>query len=543
MGAAEERDERAEEQERECTCMSKKAGVELLRLGSWNVHTLSDYKQSSLLELACGLELDLLALCETHLVNSEQMVQWAQAVAAEGQYTWFGRAAVRLNQAADERGRGSGGVGILVKKEWASFVVPMPDCVHDCLHFVRLTLPKCPFVLFFGVAYAVPIGSARYGDVPALLTELEERVTQYQLLGAVVVAGDFNIHIACHPSTVISAGGDEYEYESGPVGPLGVVDTVLERVSVDTLSTSRNGEAGAVGARFMERMDGCGMVVLNGLRGVGDGRPAEATFGVQSVIDLFLIDGGHWRHAAHSVHIVPAARAEVDSDHQLVCSSLWYEPAAARSVRAEDERPAAMEVDLTALLISSTRYRTNDRGDRSYWSDYKAACKPVLDELTTRWKENQAAGEEPAVEEAWAEFTERVRFAAHFTIGVREDRAGPPRSGSERHSKQLQRWKQERRQVESARAALGPGSEQRPQLDRECLSLTTRIHNLQRREVRQQQERELTRVQRLKPKQMREHWQALKRIGNLQPPPQAVPPTALDTASVEQEGAAAVRTV
>jgi len=141
----------------------------------------------------------------------------------------------------------------------------------------------------------------------------------------------------------------------------------------------------------MERMDGCGMVVLNGLSGVGDGRPAEATFGAQSVIDLILIDGEHWRHVAHSVQTVPAARAEVDSDHQLVCSSLWYERAAARPERAGEEEPAA-DVDLTSLLISSTRYRTNDRGDPAYWSEYKSACKPVLDELTARWKEAEAVG-------------------------------------------------------------------------------------------------------------------------------------------------------
>jgi hypothetical protein len=131
-----------------------------ISVATWNIHSLASYKQESLLHYAMVQQLDVLAVCETHLLNSEQLVRWQLTVdLPDSQYCWFGVPAVR--EQADGQGRGSGGVGWLIRRSWRDFCTPMPACEHPCLLFVRLELPGAPHAIFLGVAYAVPTGCAR----------------------------------------------------------------------------------------------------------------------------------------------------------------------------------------------------------------------------------------------------------------------------------------------------------------------------------------------------------------------------------------------
>ena len=92
-------------------------------------------------------------------------------------------------------------------------------------------------------------------------------------------------------------------------------------------------EVPARGAAFIDRMDAAGLVVLNGLCAVGDGRKAEATYGVRSVIDFILVDTDHWP-LMESVQVVPGARGVVSSDHELITSSVCYRPVRRREPRS-----------------------------------------------------------------------------------------------------------------------------------------------------------------------------------------------------------------
>ncbi len=47
-------------------------------IACWNIHGLSDYKQSSLIECIRILNIDVLAISETHIGNSEQQKQYQQ---------------------------------------------------------------------------------------------------------------------------------------------------------------------------------------------------------------------------------------------------------------------------------------------------------------------------------------------------------------------------------------------------------------------------------------------------------------------------------
>src|SRR4051812_45051072 len=63
-----------------------------LSVGCWNIRGLSSHKHSDLLSLTTRLSLGVLAVCETHLADSEQQLQWQLAV-DDSQYTWHGLAA------------------------------------------------------------------------------------------------------------------------------------------------------------------------------------------------------------------------------------------------------------------------------------------------------------------------------------------------------------------------------------------------------------------------------------------------------------------
>ncbi|MDR3417725.1 MAG: hypothetical protein P4L83_16225, partial [Nevskia sp.] len=94
-----------------------------VRFGAWNVQGLASYKQDCLVSTLVEEEIDVLAVCETHLVNSEQSVRWQRRVEATDRYIWFGwQARVPRGEGS---GRGSGGVGLLVRKDWHEYTVEL----------------------------------------------------------------------------------------------------------------------------------------------------------------------------------------------------------------------------------------------------------------------------------------------------------------------------------------------------------------------------------------------------------------------------------
>jgi exonuclease III len=388
-----------------------------VRVASWNIHGLASYKQKSLLHFAADRYLDVLAVCETHLLNSEQQVQWEQTVGLpDSGYCWFGRPAVK--ERPSDRGRGSGGVGILIRREWRDFCSELPVCEHPCLHFVRLELPNAPQPFYLGVAYAVPVGSSREQSNAELLEELTELAGQYQQLGVVLVCGDFNTHIACIPSALLSDGARQpARPDDGEAEPDAQV-TLLERTSVDVAEGALVDEHPATGVALMELLDGAGLVALNGLCAVGDGSIAEATFGSRSVIDLILVSADHWQ-LMDSVRVVPDACGAVASDHQLVCTHLRYQPVAGRAARSVVDPAADAN---KSVLINSTRYRTATRGLPDHFAQYEARCREVLPALVQSWTERAGGAEGLQVEEAWAEFTAELGAVGATTLGVRRKR-------------------------------------------------------------------------------------------------------------------------
>ena len=65
---------------------SPKLYMESIRFGCWNINGLRDYKQKQLLLATVAAQLDILALCETHLGNEEELVDWLKEIAADGEF-------------------------------------------------------------------------------------------------------------------------------------------------------------------------------------------------------------------------------------------------------------------------------------------------------------------------------------------------------------------------------------------------------------------------------------------------------------------------
>jgi endonuclease/exonuclease/phosphatase family metal-dependent hydrolase len=249
--------------------------TDTLAVGAWNVNGLADYKQIDLLDSSFHIaKLDVLALCETYLVNDEQQVQWIKHVQAHNRYLWFGRPAVRLQ--GNGPGRGSGGVGVLIRSDWRAYATAMPPCEHDRLLFVRLQLPTAPCLIFIGVVYLVPVGSPRYDDNASLLDELEELTQRYRGQGAVCVMGDFNAHIADYPSTLLTPSLEPVTVDTGPLPDSEAAAAQLSRRSVDIPDSDTSDGVPSTGVAFVERMDSIGLVILNGLVDVGIGLAADS---------------------------------------------------------------------------------------------------------------------------------------------------------------------------------------------------------------------------------------------------------------------------
>ena len=511
----------------------------MVQAACWNIHGLADYKQADLLTTISGAGIDVLAVCETHLVNPEQLVRWQRQVQASARYVWFGRPAVRLS--SGEQGRGSGGVGILLRSDWAQHTLLLPECEHDRLLFVRLTLPGAPFSIFIGVAYLVPLGSLRAAENSGVLDELEERSEQYQSQGnMLIILGDFNVHIAERASTLIAPGLTDTHISS--LVSRSAAGISLRRQSVDLSGASSPGGVSAAGAIFVDRMDTAGLVILNGLCDAGDGVPALPTYGLSSVIDFILVDSAHW-HLMDSVSILPDARAEVSSDHQLITAAIRFQGQTSTAVPDRQAEPAG-----AASMICVTRYHTDARGDLHYWDEYESECSRLLGVLAAEWQAARYRGERQSAEATWSAFNLCVSRIAKSTIGLlptqRASSSGRGRPVFFGGDPALRVWKRERRKLGQALSALLPHElDQFAELRSLERTLSHRIKNHMRKAVRAWENREVRELAKLRSEQKAAHWQALFKLGNIRPKLQPAPSVAVDSSGVSHSTPAGVRGV
>ena len=429
-----------------------------MRIGTWNINGLADYKQLALLVWMGEMELDVLAVCETHLVNSEQLVQWQRCIDQHRAYQWFGRAAVCPN--GEESKRGSGGVGLLVKKEWADYVTAMPPCEHSSLHFIRLDLPDSPFSMFIGVVYMACAGGHRFEENGQLMDELEERILAYQGQGVVCVMGDFNIHISSLPSTIHIGEPIDSLFSSSHVSPFNTGTRILKRQSCDVTGVQRETEATNSGIELIDRLDSVGMVVCNGLCEIGDGRIARATCrkgASDSVIDYILIDSEHWE-CMDSVAVEEMAYLTVTSDHNPVISAINYQPNTHNQSNKQPlssslfRLPPASPLNDSILRRRVTRNSTKNSkpGALSLWEHWQTVGSRH-DRVANQWKSSLHGNsfEIPCIQQP----QQPSASNSFIPPNLPSFQLFPSLSG-EKEIDWLSKWRRERRQIHEARLGV-----------------------------------------------------------------------------------------
>jgi len=246
-------------------------------------------------------------------------------------------------------------------------------------------VPEHGTPITIGVVSISPRGSRHSDGNDDLMVELEERVSMYRLSSMVILAGDFNAHIADTPSILTRTSHSLL----GVVGDVegnddedsdGAEEYILTRRSADSCETSLSCESGMSGVDFVQRMNALGMVVLNGLEEVGDGSKAEATFGDSSIIDYILIDADHWQYMG-SVKVEYIAADRVQSDHQLIVSEARLPSVPTAS---SDSIEAAVTQDDVSFLLRHHRFRTLTQGDGHYWDAFRQKCDELLPSLCDR---------------------------------------------------------------------------------------------------------------------------------------------------------------
>lgn len=433
-----------------------------IHLACWNMNGLSDYKQQPLLDVAVSQCIDILAISETHLVNQEQQNQWQRVVDKHGAYVWFGRPAKYLHRHDAplnvRRGRGSGGVGLLMRKNWvnqASIIQPLPQ--HDCLLWVKVDLSDCPFPLFVCTAYMAPVGSARAEQNESLLEELEMAITMHKADGCICVMGDFNIHIGQLPSIMNYSGAGVM----GMDGPVHVHPSECMRICIDSsiIDNPVNAYAGlnvrvlqrrsvdwsndrplhALPARshsFVSRMNTVGMMIVNGLSDVGDGEYAEATCGrddpCTSVIDFVMIHEKFIQNMS-SVRVVTESELQLHplqgtiqtvpySDHRLVKSCLSYERRVRKKKKGQSDHDHEEEnIDINqhpviSDIIYQQRFDVDKKGEVDHFDLFKSLCERKMKGLVKDFKRRLLGHSEINIEEMWRSFKLKLHEAAEMGL-------------------------------------------------------------------------------------------------------------------------------
>src|SRR4051812_4457368 len=272
-------------------------------------------------------------------------------------------------EGAEELG-GDGGVGVLVRRGIGVCKVVRTSLEHDMMW---VELKRGTSSLFIGAVYMCPEGSSRNNDVKGQMIELEADIADFRRKGNVLCMGDFNSRIGCHESAVIK--GDQC--------------VSFPRQSQDM----KVGSAAERGTQFVEAMNACNMVILNGIDAM-----AEYTFRSeqgQSVVDLLIVDdrmvgldtseldgdGVHEleeeeeprcsaRYVASSLRVWDEEVARL-SDHKLVTCVLEVEVGEPVAIAANPEPEAVEEPELG--------WRRRDGGDRKFWAGLEAAGNIHMD--------------------------------------------------------------------------------------------------------------------------------------------------------------------
>jgi len=308
-------------------------------------------------------KLDMCVVTETWFREGEGE-KIMERTLAESEYGWFGR-----DRKSQKRWYGDGGVGVLVKKGIGECKVAKVSKEHDMLW---LEIKRGAFRVFVGAVYMCPEGSSRNSDVKGQLLELETDISEFRKKGQVICMGDFNSRIGCLESSIVK--GDRR--------------IAFPRQSEDS---KVGGVAMERGRQFVETMNGCNMVILNGIDTIAKHTFQGANKGL-SVVDMIILDDRFF-----PIEVVDEVQEDVDGEEEI--KSVRYKEKSLRVwdegvVRVGDHKLVTCEVygneveeekipveskerqsDVSGEVLG---WRRRDGGDRKFWDPLVEASRESM---------------------------------------------------------------------------------------------------------------------------------------------------------------------
>ena len=200
------------------------------------------------------MDIDLLALAETHLISNNEL-----RVAG---YTWVGQNRTNIHINARN---GSGGVGLIIENTFASnYNIQILDKGHEGILWINFKHILNGTCFNLCVCYLPPEGSSRYVNVDDFFYTLLTKIYQYQGMGQYYICGDFNSRL-----------GDLVDYIEG-------VDEVRPR---DILDFSKN----AHGQYFCNFLIDSNCCVLNGRVDPQKNNFTSVSAKGKAVVDYFAV--------------------------------------------------------------------------------------------------------------------------------------------------------------------------------------------------------------------------------------------------------------
>lgn len=255
---------------------------------------------------------------------------------------------------------GEGGIGFLVNKRVGRIEEVRVSKKNEIL-WIKVTSKED---LFLAVVYMTPEGSTRDSDSQQLLLELEKDILEFSKLGRVIVMGDFNTRIGNVESSILK---NDVRYS-------------FPRRNQDHKFGSQIRERGI---RFVESMNACNMVILNGLETEAECTCINITKG-QSVVDYIIIQDKlilkeevkkRSRYRTNTMKVWTEEITRV-SDHRLVTCEIEIETQLIENQEKEQEKEDKWQAEEEIV-----GWNRKDKGENKFWEKLVKTSEKIVPEF------------------------------------------------------------------------------------------------------------------------------------------------------------------
>jgi hypothetical protein len=469
-----------------------------LLFGCINVHIGKKERRNEIIGMLSWIGIDLCVVTETWFREGSGDRLMSESL-ENSEYEWYGR-----DRRVQKSWSGDGGVGVIVRKGIGEVSIMKVSKKFDMLW---LKIKRGEGDLYVAAAYCCVDGSMRMSDSRAQFLELEEDIFQFQQQGSVICLGDFNSRIGTSDSILWK--GEE--------------KVVLHRKTQDL---KIEGKAKERGIQFVEMMNACEMVILNGVDNQGEYTFHSHNKG-SSVVDYIIVssdifypEGKFGQYIKGSMRVWNEEFARV-SDHCLITCQVNVKRSKRYELCEEGEKDG--EIMEKKESKEELGWKRKDHGDRKFWEKLEKANDTIMDDWITKLEKEQLIDSDPeALLESYKEHLNRA-----LRIGVGRYRANKKRGGKKFvfHREVLEATLQETKAYREWKTANEEDTENKRQSHRLAKKNMKRVIRKHRRKIMRKQVKVIENIRSKDPK---EYWRRLRALEGIKKKSNQLPKKALD---------------